>query len=102
LTSQRPAITDHCLKHLVTFNIAVCGTTKQLFDKASGNVSARNLRGKNEGVNLSQDTHYPEAFHAFSQFLYENSGSNPFLGHGHFLPNSLKFRVHSSPELLMR
>jgi hypothetical protein len=42
LTSQRPAITDHCLKHLVTFNNAVRGTTKQVFDKASGNAPARN------------------------------------------------------------
>jgi hypothetical protein len=46
LTSQRPAITDHCLKHLVTFNNAVCSTTKQVFDKASGSVSARNLKKK--------------------------------------------------------
>jgi len=43
---------------------------------------------------------YPKGNRGCPQFLYENSGSIPSLGWDHYLPNPLKFHVHSSPEHL--
>jgi hypothetical protein len=45
---------------------------------------------------------YPRDNRGCPQFLYENSGSIPLLGHDHYLLDLLKFRVRSSPEHLMR
>lgn len=44
---------------------------------------------------------YPRDIRGFPQFLYENFCSIHFLGQDHYLPNPLKFRVHSSHEHLM-
>jgi len=45
---------------------------------------------------------YPRVNRGCPQFLYENSGSFPLLGHDHSLPDPSRFCIHSSPEHLMR